>query len=111
MTRPALTLAVAHVLTAAGLGYLAADAGDRGWHSAAALLLLAALGAYVAAVREAIHAGTVRRLLRGAPPHSGPIDMADAVVAVARADECCEAWWSSCGTTHAPDCQHAGSQP
>ncbi len=105
MTRPAATLAVVHVLTAAGLGYLAADAGDRGWHSTAAVLLLAALGAYVAAVRETVHAGTIRRLLRCAPPHSGPIDMGDAAVAVARAGECCEAWWPSCGREHTPNCR------
>ncbi|MGW8326508.1 hypothetical protein ACWGLE_01230 [Streptomyces sp. NPDC055897] len=110
MTRPGIALAAVHILTAAGLGTLAADATDRGQPHTAAALLLAALGAYLAAVREAIHGGTIRRLLRSMPPHSGPIDMSDAVVAVARAGECCEAWWPSCGREHTPNCG-AGSRP
>jgi hypothetical protein len=112
VTRPAVAFAVTHTLTAAGLGYLALDAADHGRHDIAAVLLLAALGAYVAAVREVIHAGTIRRLLRCAPPHSGPIDMADAVVAVTQAGECCEAWWPSCGRAHTPGCRtRHGSRP
>lgn len=112
MTRPALTLVVVHVLTAAGLGTLAAEATDHHRHDIAAALLLAALLAYVAAVREVIHAGTIRRLLRYAPPFSGPVDMSDAVVAVVRAGECCEAWWPSCGRAHTPDCRtQEGSEP
>ncbi|MGW2813323.1 hypothetical protein [Streptomyces sp. NPDC001415] len=112
MTRPALALIVTHVVAAAILGSLAADAADHARHDTAALLLLAALCAYVAAVREFIHAGTIRRLLRDAPPHSGPIDMSDAVLAVARAGECREAWWPSCGRAHTSDCRtQEGSEP
>jgi hypothetical protein len=112
VTRPAVALAVTHTLTAAGLGYLALDAADHHRHDIAAVLLLAALGAYVAAVREVIHAGTIHRLLRCAPPHSGPISMNDAVLAGARAGECCAVRWPNCGQHHTPGCRtQPGSGP
>jgi hypothetical protein len=75
--------------------------------SAVPLLLTAALGILIG-----LYAREKRRQRRreaqAAKQAARPlIDCTDAVVAVALAAACCDAWWPSAGTDHTPDCRRA----
>jgi hypothetical protein len=107
MTRSSFALITAHAGATAWLAYLAAESLNHGQHHTAFLLAVAGLLAYVAAVRECFHGGTARQLFAAG---GAAADAVDAVVAVAVAGGCCEAWWASCGEDHTPDCRTQGAR-
>ena len=109
MRRLSNLLCCAYIGLLVWLAYCAVQSARNHAWWAAAVFVVGTMLAMVAFFREdqlddVLRRGAVRAE-REARPAPTDEEMADGVVAVALAAECCDRWWTSAGTDHDPTCR------